>query len=281
MTKLNLSKNYLSGSIPSELFSISTLSEGLDIYYNQLTGHIPLQIGRLINLNSLNISHNQLSGEIPSSLGQCLHLESVHLEANFLQGSIPASLNNLRGISEMDLSQNNLSGEIPTYFESFGSLDTLNLSFNNLEGPVPKGGVFANSNDVFLQGNKKLCGGSAMLHLALCKDMSSKRNKTPYILGAVIPVTTIVIVTSVCVAIILMRKRTEPKRIIVNHSFRHFDKLSYNDLYKATNGFSSTSLVGSGTFGLVYKGQLKFEARNVAIKVFRLDRKGAPTNFFC
>ncbi|KAF2911737.1 hypothetical protein DAI22_11g203030 [Oryza sativa Japonica Group] len=280
LTKLNLSRNYLTGSIPSELFSIPTLSEGLDISYNQLTGHIPLQIGRLINLNSLNISHNQLSGEIPSSLGQCLLLESVHLEANFLQGSIPSSLNNLRGISEMDLSQNNLSGEIPTYFESFGSLHTLNLSFNNLEGPVPKGGVFANSNDVFLQGNKKLCGGSAMLHLALCKDMSSKRNKTPYILGLVIPVTTIVIVTSVCVAIILMRKRTEPKRIIVNHSFRHFDKLSYNDLYKATDGFSSTSLVGSGTFGLVYKGQLKFEARNVAIKVFRLDQKGAPTNFF-
>lgn len=98
----------------------------------------------------------------------------------------------------MDLSQNNLSGEIPTYFESFGSLDTLNLSFNNLEGPVPKGGVFANSNDVFLQGNKKLCGGSAMLHLALCKDMSSKRNKTPYILGAVIPVTTIVSHLSMC-----------------------------------------------------------------------------------
>uniref|UniRef100_A0A0D9XUB7 non-specific serine/threonine protein kinase n=1 Tax=Leersia perrieri TaxID=77586 RepID=A0A0D9XUB7_9ORYZ len=280
LVKLNLSRNNLEGSIPSNLFSISTLSEGLDLSYNQLTSHIPLEIGRLINLNLLNMSHNQLQGEIPSSLGQCILLESVNLEANFLQGSIPKTLSNLRGINEMDLSQNNLSGEIPTYFESFGSLHILNLSFNNLEGPVPEGGVFRNSSDVFIQGNKKLCGSSPMLQLPLCKDMSSRRNKTSYILKVVIPIAAVVIVTLGCVAVILLKKGTETKRITMNHSFKHFNKLSYNDLHKATDGFSSTNLIGSGTFGLVYKGQLKFTERNVAIKVFRLDQNGAPNNFF-
>nr|ABB46638.1 hypothetical protein LOC_Os10g02870 [Oryza sativa Japonica Group] len=57
----------------------------------------------------------------------------------------------------MDLSQNNLSGDIPVYFGTFESLCTLNLSLNNLEGPVPEGGVFANSSDVFIQGNKEVC----------------------------------------------------------------------------------------------------------------------------
>uniref|UniRef100_A0A0D9XUE0 non-specific serine/threonine protein kinase n=1 Tax=Leersia perrieri TaxID=77586 RepID=A0A0D9XUE0_9ORYZ len=278
LVKLNISRNKLNGSIPPDLFSISTLSEGLDLSYNQFIGQIPLEIGRLINLNSLNISNNRLSGEIPSTLGECLVLESVQLQANFLQGSIPVSLINLKGIVEMDLSQNNLSGEIPKYFESIGSLRVLNLSFNNLEGPVPQGGVFANSRDVFIQGNKKLCASSPMLQLPLCKELSSKRKKTPYILSVAVPVTIIVIVTLAC-AIILLKKRTGPKKININHSFRNFSKLSYNDLHKATDGFSSRSLVGSGTFGLVYKGQLKFGACDVAIKVFRLDQNGAPNSF--
>ncbi|XP_006663609.1 probable LRR receptor-like serine/threonine-protein kinase At3g47570 [Oryza brachyantha] len=280
LVKLNLSRNSLSGSIPSDLFSISTLSEGLDISYNQLTGQIPPEIGRLINLNSLNISHNQLSGEIPSSLGQCLLLESVNLESNFLQGRIPNSLIQLRGINEMDLSENNLSGEIPTYFQSFEFLHTLNLSFNNLEGPVPNGGVFANSSDVFIEGNKMLCASSPMLKLPPCEVLSTRKNKTRYILIVVIPVTTVLIVSLASVVIILLKKRNGPKLMILTDSFRHFNKLSYNDLYKATDGFSSMNLVGSGNFGLVYKGRLKFDEHNVAIKVFRLDQNGAPNNFF-
>uniref|UniRef100_A0A0E0MHD8 non-specific serine/threonine protein kinase n=1 Tax=Oryza punctata TaxID=4537 RepID=A0A0E0MHD8_ORYPU len=278
LVDLNISRNNINGSIPSDLFSISTLSEGLDISYNQLTGHIPLDIGRLNNLNSLNISNNQFSGEIPSNLGECLVLESIHLEANFLQGGIPESLINLRGIIEIDFSQNNLSGEIPKYFGSFRSLHTLNLSFNNLEGPVPKGGVFANSSDVFIQGNKMLCASSPMLQLPLCRELSTKM-KSSYIFSVVVPVSTIIMITLACVAIIFLKKRSGPKRTIINHSFSRLDKISYNDLYKATDGFSSTSLVGSGTFGLVYKGQLKFGAHNVAIKVFRLDQNGAPNSF--
>ena len=129
LTKLNLSSNNLYGRIPPELFSIYTLSEGLDLSYNQLTEDIPAEIGRLINLNSLRLSNNKLSGEIPSTLGECILLDSLHLEENFLQGSIPNSFISLRGIAEMDLSQNNLSGSIPEFFESLSSLQFLN------EGP--------------------------------------------------------------------------------------------------------------------------------------------------
>nr|ABA94878.1 Leucine Rich Repeat family protein, expressed [Oryza sativa Japonica Group] len=256
LTNLWLDRNKLQGIIPS---SITNLSEGL---------------------------------KIPTSLGECLELESVHLEGNFLQGSIPGSFANLKGINEMDLSRNNLSGEIPDFFEYFGSLHTLNLSFNNLEGPVPRGGVFANSSNVFVQGNKKLCAISPMLQLPLCKELSSKRNKTSYNLSVGIPITSIVIVTLACVAIILQKNRTGRKKIIINDSIRHFNKLSYNDLYNATNGFSSRNLVvwylavpvpggtNCWTVKILIKGQLKFGACNVAIKVFRLDQNGAPKNFF-
>jgi serine/threonine protein kinase len=55
---------------------------------------------------------------------------------------------------------------------------------------------------------------------------------------------------------------------------------SYADLVKSTNGFSSDNLLGSGTYGSVYKGILDSEANGiVAIKVFNLDELGAPKSF--
>ncbi|KAM0828011.1 hypothetical protein ACQ4PT_067825 [Festuca glaucescens] len=274
---LNLSANNFYGSIPWEIFSISTLSKGLDFSHNQLTGNIPSQIGNLMNLNSLSISNNLLSGEIPSALGECLLLESLHLETNFLQGKIPRSLSNLRGINEMDISRNNLSGTIPDFLGSFTSLYNLNLSFNDLEGLVPEGGVFANSTALSIQGNQKLCSSSPMQQVPLCAAPPSKSKKTPYVVTIVLPLTTIVLLTSACFAFILLKKRAGADRPI-SQSFKGRHILSYNDLFKATNGFSSANVVGSGRFGLVYKGQFGYET--IAIKVFKLDQFGASKCFF-
>jgi len=54
-----------------------------------------------------------------------------------------------------------------------------------------------------------------------------------------------------------------------------FSKISYKTLYQATEGFSPSNLIGSGSFGSVYKGTLHQEEKVVAIKVLNLQRKGA------
>uniref|UniRef100_A0A0A9D345 Uncharacterized protein n=1 Tax=Arundo donax TaxID=35708 RepID=A0A0A9D345_ARUDO len=203
---LNLSHNGFQGSIPPELFSISSLSEGLDLSYNKFTGSISSNIGGLINLGSLSISNNQLSGEIPHTLGGCRHLESIRLEVNFLHGSIPSSFASLGGLTEMDLSQNNLSGEIPNFLERFSALQLLNLSFNNLEGIVPTGGAFTNSSTVFVQGNTKLCARNPMLQLPLCMPTLPKRKKTSYIISIAVPLASAVVIITAC-AELYMRKQ--------------------------------------------------------------------------
>ncbi|WVZ61663.1 hypothetical protein U9M48_011501 [Paspalum notatum var. saurae] len=271
LTDLNLSCNCFNGSIPKDLVAVSTLSEGLDLSYNQLSGQIPPEIGGLINLGTLNISNNHLSGQIPSTLGQCVHLESLNMEGNLLEGRIPESFMALRGVIELDLSRNNLSGAIPEFFESLSSLNLLNLSFNNFEGAVPTSGIFQNGSEVFIQGNNKLCGSTPLLQLPLCQEEASRQKHTSNILkilGFTVPLS---LVPLSCLVIILLKKRKKGKQEALL-SFKELERFSYADLVNATNGFSLANLVGSGKYGLVYKGTLEFEEHAVAIKVFKLDQ---------
>ncbi|KAM0836967.1 hypothetical protein ACQ4PT_061978 [Festuca glaucescens] len=272
---LNLSCNSFHGNIPNKLFTMSTLSEGLDLSYNNLSGSIPVEIGGLINLSPLNISNNQLTGQIPSTLAQCVHLESLHLEGNLLDGQIPQSFAALRGISDMDLSQNNLSGPIPDFFQSFSSMSVLNLSFNNLEGPIPTGGIFQNASKVFVQGNKELCAISPLLKLPLCH--TDKQRHTSNILKIVGFVALFLVLVS-CFGAIILKKRKKVKHA-ADPSFEELKKFTYADLVKATNGFSLANLVGSGQYGSVYKGRIESEEHAIAIKVFKLDQPGATKSF--
>jgi len=198
------------------------------------------------------------------------------MEGNLLEGKIPKSFAEMRGIIELDLSRNNLSGAIPEWFESFSSLNLLNLSFNNLEGPVPTGGIFQSKSTVYIQGNKKLCGSSPLLKLPLCDSKASRKKHTAKILK-VLGLSALSLLLLSCLAVILLKKKKVKRE--AQPSFKELKKLSYADIVKATNGFSSSNLVGSGKSGLVYRARFEFEEHTVAVKVFKLDQLGAPKSF--
>ncbi|XP_058110863.1 probable LRR receptor-like serine/threonine-protein kinase At3g47570 [Magnolia sinica] len=56
-------------------------------------------------------------------------------------------------------------------------------------------------------------------------------------------------------------------------------KVSYAELFKATDGFSSANLIGAGSFATVYKGILHHFGTMVAMKVFNLQQQGALRSF--
>ncbi|XP_028755418.1 receptor-like protein EIX1 [Neltuma alba] len=86
---IDLSSNYMSGTIPPEMFSLSEL-HSLNLSHNQLEGNILREIGNLKQLESLDLAHNQFSGEIPQSLAQLSFLGTLNLSFNNFSGMIPS-----------------------------------------------------------------------------------------------------------------------------------------------------------------------------------------------
>ena len=97
VTRLDLSENQLSGTIPAEIGNLTSLTT-LSISFNQLSGTIPVEIGNLTSLEHLLLGSNQLSGTIPAELGNLTRLISLGLENNQLSGTIPAEIGNLTSL---------------------------------------------------------------------------------------------------------------------------------------------------------------------------------------
>ncbi|KAB1221570.1 Receptor-like protein 12 [Morella rubra] len=94
----------------------------LDLSNNNLSGEIPEDITTISSLVNLNLSMNHLTGKIPKGIGNLYHLESLDLSRNILSGFLPQELSNLTFLSHLNLSFNNFSGKIP----SGNQLQTLN-----------------------------------------------------------------------------------------------------------------------------------------------------------
>ncbi|CAL9088589.1 unnamed protein product [Musa textilis] len=97
--------------------SILHLVKSIDLSKNSLTGAIPTEIGYLSALQTLNLSRNSIGGMIPSTIGGMKSLETLDLSFNNLSGAIPQSMSALNSLNHLNLSYNNLSGAIPSGFQ--------------------------------------------------------------------------------------------------------------------------------------------------------------------
>ncbi|XP_013603553.1 PREDICTED: probable LRR receptor-like serine/threonine-protein kinase At3g47570 isoform X1 [Brassica oleracea var. oleracea] len=278
--------NKLNGTIPQEIMQIQSLVE-LDVAGNYLTGSLPKDVGRLDHLVHLAVENNRLFGQIPPSLGNCLTIELLSLQGNYFDGVIP-DIKGLEGLKELDFSNNNLSGSIPRYLANFSSLEYLNLSVNNFVGSVPTDGAFRNATIVSVFGNKNLCGGIREFKLKPCvttevapPSKGSKRSSLlkKVVIGVSVGIT-LLFLLFVFLLLIRKRKKTQqtnnqsPSTLEV-----FFPKMSYGEIRNATDGFSSRNMIGSGSFGTVFRAFLPAENKVVAVKVLNMQRRGAMKSF--
>nr|XP_010909264.3 receptor kinase-like protein Xa21 [Elaeis guineensis] len=280
---LALFDNQLTGTIPIEILSLPSLSLGRYLSHNALHGFLPSEIGNLINVNVLDISENRLYGELPDSIGKCVVLVYLDMSGNFFEGVIPTSLGNLKGLQFLDLSSNNLAGHIPGYLQIFHSLQFLNLSFNSFEGEVPLDGVFANMSAFSLIGNRRICGGIPELHLPPCSSAQPHGKKQRAAISVVIITVAsgLLGLTLILFFILLYWNQKSRKRHPSMATMgTELIRVSYAELVKATDGFSSANLIGVGSFGSVYKGVMEWvDEKMVAIKMLNLQQQGASRSF--
>ncbi|KAJ1266403.1 hypothetical protein BS78_08G148400, partial [Paspalum vaginatum] len=278
---LNISDNNIQGRIPKEIFDIPTIMQ-IDLSFNNLDGKIPTEVGSAKQLIYLRLSSNKLSGDVPNTLGSCESLGFLELDLNFFIGNIPTSLGNLSSLNYLNMSHNNLSGSIPLSLCNLQLLQQLDLSFNRLIGEVPTEGIFKNATVVRIYGNHELCGGVPELHLLACPTvpLNSTKHRQSIVLKVMIPLAICLLSLATVISIILIQRGQHKRKYTFLPSLGcTFPKVSYNDLARATDGFSASKLVGKGRYSSVYQGELFQDRKTVAIKVFSLVTRGAHKTF--
>ncbi|WP_428274975.1 Ig-like domain-containing protein [Candidatus Palauibacter sp.] len=97
---------------------------------NNLTGRIPLELGRLSNLVSLGLDNNSLTGPIAPQLGRLSHLVFLALGGNDLTGPVPPQLGNLSSLASLYIGHNDLTGSIPSGFLQLERLSAFGFEEN-------------------------------------------------------------------------------------------------------------------------------------------------------
>ncbi|KQJ89251.1 putative receptor-like protein kinase At3g47110 [Brachypodium distachyon] len=272
--------NSFIGGVPKKIFQIPTLYD-IDLSFNNLVGQLRTDIGNAKQLVNLALSSNKLSGDVPNTLGNCESLENILFGSNIFSGSIPISLGNIRSLKVLNFSDNNLSGPIPAYLGNLKLLEKLDLSFNHLEGEVPKNGIFSNATAIKIDANHRLYGGIQELHLLACSVMRSNlsKYKLSFVLKLVIPVVSMVSLVMVIVLQVFWRRKHKKRSLSLPSYGQGFPKVSFIDLARATDGFSTAKMIGRGSYGAVYEGKLFPDGNYVAIKVFNLETTGSQKSF--
>ncbi|KAK4733147.1 hypothetical protein R3W88_007408 [Solanum pinnatisectum] len=286
-----LGQNQLSGSLPNCIGNVTSLRE-IHISSNRLSSNIPTSLGNLKDLvvldlsqttwlvaTQMDLSMNQFSNRIPTEIGGLQNLVHLSLRHNKLQGSIPDSMSNMVGLEFLDISHNNISGIIPMSLEKLQNLKYFNVSDNKLYGEIPSGGPFKNLSSQFFINNEALCG-SSRFSIQACPTSSKHRSNRKkllilfLLLGIALLFAPIIYVS---VWIRYRRGKRSPQQADSLSTVTR-ERISYYELLQATDSFSESNLIGSGSFGSVYKGVLR-SGTAVAVKVFNLQLEAAFKSF--
>ncbi|KAI9124823.1 hypothetical protein K1719_004150 [Acacia pycnantha] len=315
LKQLSLGDNYISGKIPAALGNLVNINF-LATEMNYFTGIIPITFGKFQNMQYLKLLGNKLSGEIIHFIGNLTRLIHLDLSDNILEGKVPPSIRNCGDLQFLDLSVNCFSGTIPVQLFTLPSLSILlelsqnsfvgnlpnevgnlknigrlGVSHNHLSGNIPQAvGECQSLEYLFLQGN--LFQETIPLSLASLKGLRyldlSQNN-----LSGSIPkdLQDIALLEYLNVSFNMLDGEVPSKGVFGNASA--ISLMGNNKLCggisklelppcpvksNRENGFSINNLIGSGSFGFVYKGSLESN-EVVAVKVINLQMRGANKSF--
>ncbi|KAF9597993.1 hypothetical protein IFM89_023478, partial [Coptis chinensis] len=131
---LRIGGSGLIGKFPEKIFLLPLL-RSLDVSTNpNLQGSLP-EFPESGSLENLILSDTNFTGKLPVSIGNLRFLSTLELPNCGFSGSIPASMSNLTRLQYLDLSSNNFTGTLPS-FGSSENLTLVNLAHNQLTGSI-------------------------------------------------------------------------------------------------------------------------------------------------
>ncbi|KAL7241969.1 hypothetical protein ACSBR1_014527 [Camellia fascicularis] len=286
LQRLYLQNNKLQGSIPNDLLCHLRNLGDLRLNQNELFGLIPECLGNIASLRYIYLDSKKLTSIIPTSLWSLKDLLEINLSSNSLNGNLSPQIGSLKvatlrffhesiyrknpnmvSLEFLDLSYNGLFDVIPKSLETLSHLSYFNVSFNRLSGQIPNGGPFANFTIQSFMSNEALCG-APKFQVPTCRTSSLHHltRRLTLALYICLPIVSILLsITFVFLFIKCQRGNKTPTNVDLLPTITP-PRITYQQLFQATDGFHESNLLGTGSFGLVYKAILE-DATILAIKV--------------
>ncbi|KAL9254765.1 putative inactive leucine-rich repeat receptor-like protein [Drosera capensis] len=308
LTDLALSNNRLSGRLP-DFRGLGKL-QLLDLRVNRFESDLPMMPKGLV---SLLLNKNSLTGEIPKEFGDLNQLQHLDMSYNALTGTPPPELLSLPSLSYLNLASNMLSGSLPGDLQCGEELGFVDISNNRLTGGLPAClGTGSDSKRVVKNSGNCLSVDALRQHQAsYCKDTNIQttrsRRRGRLLLFGLIGGGGLLLILLIFVFIVLCRRYykrdsveqhvfpkvvedTPPQpalsvELLANARFiseaakagkqsdSRYHLFSLEEIEEASKNFDTSTILGEGSLGKVYKGRLS--GAIVAIRSLSLHRKHA------
>ncbi|GJP54668.1 hypothetical protein CLOM_g13726, partial [Closterium sp. NIES-68] len=251
-----------------------------------------------------NLASNFISHSIPESLGNLSNLQYLFLDHNSLGATIPDSVSNLVYLLALDVSQNKLTGQLPPSMGSLTRLSELNISGTAITCPPDYSGcvVAQNASSAFCTQCRSFC--------TTCGSSESGGGlSVGAIAGIATGVGVLVLVLLLLGLLLCKRWRTKGTAARGDAEIAHQDTRTENkepeagwaavsaaeaaggggvgqdmearpdvcqeyslaEMAEATSDWAEENIIGSGSFGDVYKGVCPYDCNQTwAVKRARV-----------
>ncbi|XP_038970549.1 probable inactive leucine-rich repeat receptor-like protein kinase At3g03770 [Phoenix dactylifera] len=291
---LDLERNFLGPQFPQVARKVVTLV----LRENRFTGGLPADaISSCYLLRQLDISSNRFVGPFPPSLLSLPSLRYLNVAGNRFTGKLFSNTSCNDELEFIDLSSNLLSGNLPTCLVSNSTHRVVKFSANCLAAQDRT------------QHPPSVCQNEALaVGILPRKQSKASASKALVVTGIVVGVVGGALLLGFLIFFALRRAslkralKTPPRRLIEHASSGYPSKLladaryisqamklgalgipsyrsfSLEELVAATNNFETSSFMGEGSHGQMYRGRLN-DGSLVAIRCLKLKKSHTSQNF--